>query len=516
MTASEPGESALGRLLRKFAPVKRSEVLTVALLALNVFLLLCCYYVLKVVREPLILLGGGAELKSYASAGQTLLLLGVVPAFSVLASKVTRIRLMTTMQIIFMGCLVGFYLLSEAKAPIGLAFYIWVGVFNALVVSNFWSFANDLFTEEEGKRVFGVIGIGASLGAIIGATVPKMLHEYLGVPGLMALAVGLLGVSIVLYHVVERREADKKKQVAEVKAGKPEDEATKDKKGGFALVIRDKYLRLLAVMLLTATIINSIGEYVIGDLATQHAKTYARDKVAKEGSPQVAAKDPRVEQAREGLLTYTLVGKPARDPQVEAASDGFLSRTFVGRRPAEDPRIKAAKEKYLNDFFSSYYFWVNLVSFLLQTLIVARLLVTLGVRRALFIMPLIVLGGWFALVLFVNVSLVRIEKTTENGLDYSLHNTIRQALFLPTSRDAKYKAKAAIDTFFFRMGDVVQAGIVFLYVEAFHLGIRTFAITNVILSCLWLFFAYRTGKEHDRLVAEQHPQGTPATPEAAA
>ena len=176
--ASEAAEhGTVGRWLHKVFPVKRNEAITVALLTINCFILLTCYYVLKVVREPLILLGGGAELKAYASAGQTLLLLGVVPAFGWLSSRVSRLRLMTTMQLIFIGCLVAFYVLAQAKAPIGLAFYLWLGIFNVLVVSNFWSFANDLYTEEAGKRLFAVIGLGASIGAIVGAFVPHMLHN---------------------------------------------------------------------------------------------------------------------------------------------------------------------------------------------------------------------------------------------------------------------------------------------------------------------------------------------------
>ena len=146
------------------------------------------------------MLGGGAELKAYASAGQTLLLLAVVPAFGWLSNRVSRIRLLTTMQLIFIGCLVAFYVLAQAKAPIGLAFYLWLGIFNVLVVSNFWSFANDLFTEEKGKRLFAIIGVGASIGAIVGAFVPHLLHRVLGIHGLMLVAVGGLGVSIVLYR----------------------------------------------------------------------------------------------------------------------------------------------------------------------------------------------------------------------------------------------------------------------------------------------------------------------------
>ncbi|MEO8841653.1 MAG: Npt1/Npt2 family nucleotide transporter [Kofleriaceae bacterium] len=466
LPATEP--SVFTRLLKLVAPVKRSEVLTVSLLALNCFILLTCYYVLKVVREPLILLGGGAELKAYASAGQTILLLGVVPAFGWLSSKVSRIRLMTTMQIIFIGCLVGFYVLAQAKAPIGLAFYLWLGIFNVLVVSNFWSFANDIYTEEEGKRLFAIIGVGASIGAILGAFVPHMLHASLGIHGLMLIAVVGLGVSILLYQVVDKRESMRKQEVAATKTPAAAD--VKDKKGGFALVIKDKYLRLLAGMLFVATVINTTGEYVIGKMATDRSAAYAAEKA-----------------------THAPAAAPTPDGKPDPTADATVKAAN-----------KAAQDEYLSKFYSDYYGLVNLVSALLQGLLVARLLVALGVRRSLFIMPVIVLGGWFALILFVNMAVVRIEKTTENSLDYSLHNTLRQALFLPTSPEAKYKAKAAIDTFFFRMGDVVAGlGIVFLFVEVLGLGVRSFAILNVALAAVWIFLAYRTGRMHDELVKQQ-------------
>src|SRR5216110_2493525 len=111
----------IDRTLAVAAPVARGEGVTTLLMMLNVFVLLTCYYVLKVVREPLILLGGGAELKAYASAGQAMLLVGVVPAFGWLSSRVGRLRLLTTMQVIFIACLVAFYMLAHLKAPIGLA-----------------------------------------------------------------------------------------------------------------------------------------------------------------------------------------------------------------------------------------------------------------------------------------------------------------------------------------------------------------------------------------------------------
>jgi AAA family ATP:ADP antiporter len=496
--ASEVAEPhGLRKLLAVFAPVKRSELVTVLVLMVNVFVILSCYYVLKVVREPLILLGGGAELKAYASAGQTILLLAVVPAFSWLSSKVSRIRLLTTIQLIFMGCLIAFYVLAQAKAPIGLAFYLWLGIFNVLVVSNFWSFANDLYTEEQGKRLFAVIGIGASIGAIIGAFVPHALHQVLGVNGLMLVAAAALGLSIVLYRVVDHRERKQApaRMTGPLKAIKPlkvkDPEAHKDSgHGGIVLVLRDRYLRLLAGMLVLATVINTTGEYVVGKMATDRSKEYAAEKVGATQAAAAPAPAARAENAENAEAP-----KPAKADKADKADK------------AEDPK-EAAQKDYLSKFYSDYYALINLLSFLLQAAVVARLLTKLGIRRALFILPLVVLGGWFALLLFANVTMLRVEKTAENSLDYSLHNTLRHALFLPTDRDAKYKGKAAIDTFFFRMGDVIAGlGIVFLLVEVLGLGVRAFAILNIVCAVGWILLAIRAGKLYDQLAAEHGTDG---------
>lgn len=431
-----PAPHGLGRLLAVFAPVRRGEVFGVVLMTLNVFVLLTIYYVLKVVREPLILLGGGAELKAYASAGQTLLLLAVVPAFGALQRRVDRVRLLTTVQLIFIGCLIAFYLLAKIEAPIGLAFYLWLGIFNVLVVSNFWSFANDIYTPEEGKRLFAIVGFGASLGAIVGAFVPHALHEALGLHALMLVAAGGLGVSILLYRLVDARARRTRRAPREAADA---DEPPPSKKGGFRLVLTNRYLRLLAFMLLVATIINTTGEYVVGKIATDQAAGLA----------------------------------------------------------------KAAREAYVSGFYSDYYTLVNVASAVLQGLVVARLMTRLGVRKTLFVMPVIVLLGWAGLFFVANVTTVRIEKTTENSLDYSLHNTVRQALFLPTSREDKYRGKAAIDTFFFRMGDVIAGlGIVFLLVEVLGLGVRAFAALNVVLALTWIVLAARAGKLHDEMTAD--------------
>ena len=106
---------ALDRLLRVFTVVRAGEGATAVLLALNIFLILTAYYVLRPVREALILGQGTAELKSYISAGQVGVLALAVPAYGALAGRLPRRRLINYVTAFFVACLVLFYLLAQLE-----------------------------------------------------------------------------------------------------------------------------------------------------------------------------------------------------------------------------------------------------------------------------------------------------------------------------------------------------------------------------------------------------------------
>jgi len=157
------------RLLSGFATVRHGEGIGALLLAGHVFLLLSAYYILKTVREGLILSEGGAEIKTYSSAAQAALLLLIIPAYGWLASKMKRDRLLILVTLFFASHLGVFVALAKSGFHIGVAFFLWVGIFNLFVISQFWALANDLYDEEQGRRLLPVIGVGSSLGAWIGA-----------------------------------------------------------------------------------------------------------------------------------------------------------------------------------------------------------------------------------------------------------------------------------------------------------------------------------------------------------
>src|SRR6476661_1638968 len=98
-------KSLLDRALSLFTDVRAGEGATAVLMLVNVFLLLVCYSVIKTVREPLILLGGGAEVRSYAAAGQALLLMGFVPLYAWVASRVDRTKLLVGVTMFFIVCI---------------------------------------------------------------------------------------------------------------------------------------------------------------------------------------------------------------------------------------------------------------------------------------------------------------------------------------------------------------------------------------------------------------------------
>jgi AAA family ATP:ADP antiporter len=113
----------------------------------------------------------------------------------------------------------------------------------------------------------------------------------------------------------------------------------------------------------------------------------------------------------------------------------------------------------------------------------------IGIGTSLLILPLIALGSYSLLAFAPILSLIRMAKIAENSTDYSVQNTVRHALFLKTSRDAKYKAQSAIESFFWRAGDGLSALLVFVGTRlAFN--VSEFAAANVVIVFLWMLVAF--------------------------
>jgi len=436
--AGKGARGPLDKVLSVFADTHAGEGTSALLLTFSVFFLLVSYYLIKTAREPLIL-ASGAEIKSYASVGQTLLLLPTTYFYGVLSHRVGRIKLITIVTLIFVSNLFLFFALNLLGVPIGLAFYLWAGVFNMLSVAQFWSFAADVYTEEQGKRLFAILGIGSTVGAVAGSGIAALLIHPVGVYGMMIAAALFLLASLGLTIIVHRRET---KRGAEKGSPDGEKEAENVEKplgaeGGFALIRADRYLLLIAVLAFTLNCVKTNGEYILDRSLLEHVKTL-----------------------------------------------------LPGHADAH-----AFSQAYIGEFKAQYFLYVNTATVILQTFVVSRLIKHLGVRFALFVSPVLLFVGYSASVLFPVLGLIYAVKITENTLDYSLGNTSRQALWLLTSRDEKYKAKSVIDATIVRAGDALTAGITFVGVTL-HFATVHFIITNVVLIVAWGFGMLLLAREH--------------------
>lgn len=435
------------KLLKIFTDIKPGEALTSFLLMFNIFLLLTAYYIIKPVREALIIGEWSPEVKSYLGAAIAVLLIFVVKAFSHIASRVPRQILITYVTLFFISNLVLFYILSVSglsSKAMGIIFFLWVGIFNVMVVAQFWAFANDVYTLEEGKRLFPLIAFGATFGGYMGSRISGWIVGPMGVYQMMLVAGAFLTMCILLTFIIHKREIKRKKLLRETHRAEAEQKPL-ERGGGFKLLFQKKYLLYIAVFVLLLNFVNTNGEWVLSRVANLFA------------------------------------------------ANALSSGTAMG----------LTENQLIAQFYAGFNSVMSIVSMAVQLFLVSRIFKWFGVRVAIFVLPLISLGGYSLIGLGAALSVVKYVKAAENGTDYSLMNTTRHALFLITSREEKYKAKAAIDTFFHRAGDVLSGALVLIGTTYFALNIQKAAVFNIFVVILWIFIGVLIAREHKKLTAQK-------------
>lgn len=436
MKQPAPALTPLERVLALFTRVRPGEGSAVLLLLCQVFVLLFSYYLLKSTREALILAEGSAELRSYTIAAQALLLALLIPIYSASFRHGIKSNLFSYVIGFFVCNLLMFYGAGLAGLHFGIVFYIWLGVFSVMVVAQFWAVTTDLYSVEAGHRLFAVIAVGGSLGAWIGSLCAKLLFPVLGPYHIMGVAALLLCLTIFLGRFAKRLVP----QHARARTHAGEAPVSDHLLGGFQLIAGSRYLLWIAAFAILLNCINSVGEYILSDWVKQHATALH-----------------------------------ARDPSV-----------------SEDAVIGA--------FYGDFYAWVNLISLLLQLFVVSRLFRIIGVGAAMYILPVVALVGYGCILFLPIFTVIRAVKILENSIDYSLQNTARHALFLPVDRKTKFEGQTTIDTFFWRFGDLLHAGVIFVGLRLLDFGITQFAVVNIVLSVLWLWVVSRLAAHHKRLL----------------
>lgn len=430
------GLSPTERFLTLFARVEPGEGRAIVVLALQAFSLMLAYYLVRPVREMLILTEGTAELRSYAVGVQAVLLVLILPAYGQLVRRVATNRVFQFVMAFFALNLVGFCVAGHAGLRFSFVFFVWASLFAVMAIAQFWAFATDLLDVSSGTRLFGVIAVGVAAGAWLGASLSSFGFGPLGPYGLMLAAAGVLCVSIGLSECARR--------LARLDAGhgapgssapySAADSSAPRWLGGVAVVGRSRYLVGIALLVVLVNWITSTGDYVLSS---------------------------------------------------------WLKEVANAQAPA-DPGA------YIGRFMGQYCSMITLVGFLVQLLLVSRIIQGAGIARALLVTPVAMLAG-FCLIGFIPAfAILQSALVVQRSLDYSLLNTTRNALLLPTSRMEKYQAKTAIDTLFYRLGDLLSTLGVFIGLRLFDHPRQQLVWLIVVLSATMTAVAWLIGREYAR------------------
>lgn len=425
-------------LLQRLTQVRRGETAAVVASVLSFFFILTALMVIRPAREALGM-QRGIEAVRWLFIGTAVVTLAVNPVFALLVSRYRRIVFITATYVFFALSLLGFYLvLVNAPTAIGetsgMVFFVWFSVFNLFSTMVFWALMADRFSLDQSKRLFGVISVGGSLGAIFGPWLASQLTGRVGTAGLLPVAAASLGLAVIAAWAVTRLQPQNPEATADASAPPNVDERTViggSAWQGFRAVFGSPYLLGIAGYVLTLTVIGT-------------------------------------------FIYFT------RLQMVAALGSDLDMRTTV---------------------FARIDLYTQTTTLVLQALVTGHLMKRLGVHVALALLPIMVAFGFVGLAISASLAAVIILQAVFSAMQRAIVRPARETLFTVVPREDKYKAKAFIDTFVYRVGDVVGAQVEGL-LGRLAMGLTALVAVTVPLAIVWGVLGVWLGRAQHRRITE--------------
>jgi|SRR6056297_546574 len=381
--------------LFKLVKVEQEEIRPLLWSFSYFFVLLCSYYIVRPLRDEMGI-AGGVENLQWLFTGTFLAMLAAVPLFGWISSRYQRQKFLPLVYLFFIANLLIFYLLfhsGQTHVWVARAFFIWTSVFNLFIVSVFWSFMADLFTDAQAKRLFGFVAAGGTAGALAGPAITASLAVPLGAKNLLLISVaGLVWAILCIYQLSAWSE---KKSVPAPTAASPERKSIHEKNtvlGGGAL----DGLRMIMT-----------SPYLLGICLL--------------------------------ILLYTTLSTFLYFQQAEIIRDSFSD---------SDQRTKV---------FAAMDLATNALTIILQLFVTSRIVKRFGLSWGLALIPLLLGLGFLFLAFMPTLGVLVCVQVARRAGNYALMKPSREMLFVVLDREQKYKAKNIIDTVIYRCGDVVSA-----------------------------------------------------------
>ncbi len=451
--------------LRGMAPKERPLAL---LSALFFFLLLCGYFFLRPVRDAMGVSRGMDDLRWLFVATSAASLV-VVLAFGGVVARTNRRRFVPIWYLFVTTCLLGFAGLlawdaatggglvgTDAETTVaqgvGYVFYVWLSVVNLFMTSVFWAFMVDVFSFDQGKRLFAFIGAGGTLGSIVGSWLTGLASQVAGesayLPsGLMLASCAFYVCAVLVMLAIDRKTTQPKTtpaaELLERSGGARHSRAAVG--GSFW-----EGAKIVA----TSPYMLGIGLWVVF----------------------MAVSNTMIYFAEANLILN--------------ATDTFSQR--VGS-------------------FAYFNFVAQSATLLLQVFVTARLIRWFGIGPTLSILALVTLVGFASLATWPVLGVMLVLDAVHRAVRYAVSRPARETLFSVVSSRAKYKAKPVVDVFLYRGGDVAGVGIDG-FLALFGLGVAALAMTAVPLAGFWIALSVGLATAQARKAARTGPATSDSSP----
>lgn len=447
------------QLAARLLNFRTGELPLAVLSALFYFCVLCGYFFLRPVREAMGVSRGMDDLR-WLFIGTSVFSLAFVLLFGGIVSRLDRRRFIPVGYLFVIVCLVGFAGLliadglggggligSDAETTtalvVGYTFYIWLSVINLFVNSLFWAFMVDVFNVDQGKRMFAFIGIGGTLGAIVGGSATNVasgMTESVFLPaGLMLTGATFFGCAIVLMLILDRMAINSEHSrlsVGSMAAGPPTREAIG---GGFAdglkAVATSPYLLGIAGFIMLMAVSNTLIYFTQANVILDNTDTFS--------------------QRVGGFAQFDMLAQVAT----------LFTQVFI------------------------------------TTQIIRRL----GVGWTLTILPLVTVAGFAVLAIWPVFGVMAIFQALHRATRYAVTRPARETLFSVVPAADKYKAKPLIDVFLYRGGDVAGAAIDGT-MRALGLGLAGIAASTVPFAAAWCVLCVALGRKQQKLAEAQEEE----------
>ncbi|HUP00913.1 MAG TPA: Npt1/Npt2 family nucleotide transporter [Gemmatimonadota bacterium] len=437
--------SPAARVLRLFVDVKKREVEPAILFFLFWFLVIVVFWVLKPLKTGFFIDHLGARIELYAKLANIGVAVLAVIAFSYLFDKLGSRKLIFTLCGAFIAALISFTALLGGAGPppvlVNWSFYLFGDLWTTVWVTTFWAYLNELTRTGQSKRLYGLIGGGGVIGGLVGATTVAALveNEQVGVGGLL---VGAAIVTLVIGLIAWRIEMLVRQPEPAIGRERSVDRIHAEQKTGTA------------------------GDRGKGIAAIEGAKLAFASKY---------------------LLAIVMI----------VFLYEFASQILDYQFKTELEALEG--EEAISGFYARVGMIINTVSIITQFFLVSFIIRKFGITTALLVLPaamMISSGVYFLVPVLWAGSLLTIS---DNAFSYSINQTSRETLYVPTSPDVKYKARAFANMFVQRFGKGI-AILMALGLAAFP--IRFLSILAGIVIVIWAGFAWYAGRRFDGMSGE--------------